>query len=47
VPLADIVPRVDPFGATIPRKAVMWAERQEMDPQTGGVALSTTGGRGW
>jgi hypothetical protein len=42
VPLADAVRAVDPFGATIPRKAVMWAERQELDPQTGGVALSTT-----
>jgi hypothetical protein len=41
VPLADVVRAVDPFGATIPRKAVMWAERQELDPQTGGVALST------
>jgi hypothetical protein len=42
VPLAEAVRAADPFGATTVRKAVMWAERQELDPQTGGVALSTT-----
>lgn len=37
---SEQVRRRDPITATVPRRTCLWAERQELDPGTGGIADS-------